>query len=162
MQDPRHDPTPRLTQRGLKARKDLSFRSREKNVSQIDEAILSVTATSWRKVALVIAMAEEILGNNLPDLIADRIEALIHDGRPLAQGDKNGGATGCGKDARWKSPKADFPTSLGNPANGAGFPLSHSPGDCCHQLKPDKSRAKKTGRFNLLTTDYRRLRLYTR
>ena len=24
--------------------------------------------------------------------------------------------------------------------------------DCCHQLKPDKSRAKKTGRFNLLTT----------
>src|SRR5439155_15897020 len=40
----------------------------------------------------------------------------------------------------------------GNPANSAGFPLSHCPGDCCHQLKPDKSRAKKTGRFNLLTT----------
>jgi hypothetical protein len=62
------------------------------------------------------------------------------------------GATGCGKDARRKSPKADFSTLLGNPANRAGFPLSHSPGDCCHQLKPDKSRAKKTGRFNLLTT----------
>ena len=46
------------------------------------------------------------------------------------QANKNGGATGYGKDARWKSPKADFPTSLGNPANRAGFPLSHSP-DCC-------------------------------
>ncbi len=34
--------------------------------------------------------------------------------------------TGCGKDARWKSHKADFPTSLGNPAKTAGFPLSHS------------------------------------
>ena len=33
--------------------------------------------------------------------------------RPWQQ--QNGGATGCGKDARWKSPKADFPTSLGNP-----------------------------------------------
>src|SRR6266851_4736761 len=32
MQDPRHDPTPRLTHRGWKARKYLLFRSREKNV----------------------------------------------------------------------------------------------------------------------------------
>jgi hypothetical protein len=31
MQDPRHDPTPRLTHRGGKARKYLSFRSRKKN-----------------------------------------------------------------------------------------------------------------------------------
>src|ERR1700721_2293197 len=31
----------------------------------------------------------------------------------------------CGKDAPWKSP-SDFPTSLGNPAQTAGFPLSHS------------------------------------
>jgi hypothetical protein len=42
---------------------------------------------------------------------------------------KNDGATGYGKDAGWKSQKADFPTPLGNPANPAGFPLSHSPGD---------------------------------
>jgi hypothetical protein len=41
---------------------------------------------------------------------------------------KNDGATGCGKAAEWKSQKADFPTPLGNPANPAGFPLSHSPG----------------------------------
>jgi len=27
-----------------------------------------------------------------------------------------------------ESQKDDFPTPLGNPANGAGFPLSHSPG----------------------------------
>jgi|HubBroStandDraft_4_1064222.scaffolds.fasta_scaffold29784_3 hypothetical protein len=63
------------------------------NSSQIDEAILSVTSTSWRKVARVIVMTGEILGENLPkgeaglDLVADRIEALIHDGRLLAQGD---------------------------------------------------------------------------
>src|ERR1700685_1606329 len=34
-------------------------------------------------------------------------------------------AEDCGKDAPWKSP-SDFPTSLGNPAQTAGFPLSHS------------------------------------
>jgi hypothetical protein len=38
------------------------------------------------------------------------------------------------------------------PAYSAGFALSHSPDDCCHQLKPDKSGAEKTVRFNLLTT----------
>ena len=65
---------------------------------------------------------------------------------------QNAGATGCGKDARWKSHKADFPTSLGNPANPAGFPLSHSPDGCWSTLKPDISCAKKTGHFNLLRT----------
>jgi hypothetical protein len=35
-------------------------------------------------------------------------------------------AEGCGKDAPWKSPKAGFPTELGNPAQGARFPLSHT------------------------------------
>jgi putative transposase len=36
-----------------------------------------------------------------------------------------------GKDAPWKSPKADFSTALGNPAKSAGFPLSHRPDDGC-------------------------------
>jgi hypothetical protein len=42
---------------------------------------------------MVIAMTCQILGDNLPndeaglELVADRIEALIHDGRLLAQGD---------------------------------------------------------------------------
>jgi hypothetical protein len=59
----------------------------------IDETVLSATETSWRKVALVIARAEKILGNNLPegqpglDLTANRIEVLVQDGRLLAQGD---------------------------------------------------------------------------
>jgi putative transposase len=35
----------------------------------------------------------------------------------------------CGKDARWKNLKSDFPTALGNPAEAAGFPLSHSSAD---------------------------------
>jgi hypothetical protein len=61
--------------------------------SQIDEAIMSVTVTSWRKVAFVIAMADKLLGNNVSEseaglhLVADRIECLIHDSRLLAQGD---------------------------------------------------------------------------
>lgn len=38
-----------------------------------------------------------------------------------------GGETGYGKGAAWKS-KNNFSTPLGNPAEGAGFPLSHSPG----------------------------------
>jgi hypothetical protein len=33
------------------------------------------------------------------------------------------------KTAGWKSHKDDFPTPLRNPANRAGFPLSHTPGD---------------------------------
>src|SRR5262249_38186037 len=41
---------------------------------------------------------------------------------------KNRRAWGCGKDAWRKSPKADFPATLGNPAPSAGFPLSHSLG----------------------------------
>jgi putative transposase len=38
------------------------------------------------------------------------------------------GEKGCGKDAAWKSTN-HFSTPLGNPANPAGFPLSHSHGD---------------------------------
>ena len=39
-----------------------------------------------------------------------------------------GGEKGCGKGAAWKSTN-HFSTPLGNPANPAGFPLSHSHGD---------------------------------
>jgi putative transposase len=48
---------------------------------------------------------------------------------------KSWAAKGCGKDAPWKSPTPDFSTALGNPANNAGFPLSHSHDDCGHQLE---------------------------
>jgi transposase len=48
------------------------------------------------------------------------------------------------RDGLWKrrwmeKSKNDFPTQLGNPANPAGFPLSHSLGDC--------GRLTKTGHF---------------
>jgi len=51
------------------------------------------------------------------------------------------GEKGCGKGATWKS-KNNFSTPLGNPAKGAGFPLSHSPGGddsftCDIVSKPD-------------------------
>ena len=39
-----------------------------------------------------------------------------------------GGREGCGKDAPGKT-ETGFPPALGNPAQGAGFPLSHRPGD---------------------------------
>jgi hypothetical protein len=48
------------------------------------------------------------------------------------------------RDGLWKrrwmeKSKNDFSTQLGNPANPAGFPLSHSPDDC--------GRLTKTGHF---------------
>jgi transposase len=73
-----------------------------------------------------------------PQLWAARLRSLRRarrsDPRP-----KTGGRQGRGKDAGWKSPKADFPTPLGNPAKCAGFPLSHRLG-CCGRLT-------KTGHF---------------
>jgi hypothetical protein len=40
---------------------------------------------------------------------------------------RNARGEGCEKDAPWKSPKADFSTSLGNSAKNAGFPLFTQP-----------------------------------
>jgi len=54
----------------------------------------------------------------------------LHSARSGDRSNANGGATSCGKDAPWKSPKPDFSTALGNPAKCAGFPLSHSFGGC--------------------------------
>ncbi len=82
------------------------------------------------------------------------LAGTLHGRRGGAGRDKNAGATGCGKAARWKSHKPDFPTSLGNPANCARFPLSHSPDCCWLTMKPDISCAKKTGHFNLLRTTH--------
>lgn len=42
---------------------------------------------------------------------------------------QSGRRKGCGKDAPWKSPKADFSILLGNLAQTARFPLSHSHND---------------------------------
>jgi hypothetical protein len=59
---------------------------------QIDEAILSVTVTSWRKVAFVIIKVADTMGSDLPEgdtgynLIAKHIESLVRGGRLLAQG----------------------------------------------------------------------------
>jgi len=61
--------------------------------SQIDEAVLAVADEHWHKVAMMIIRAAERLGSQLPegdaghDLIAQRIKALVEDGRLVAQGD---------------------------------------------------------------------------
>jgi len=66
------------------------------NDDAIDEAILSMLAVAkggWRKVAMVIARVADQMGNDLPagddryDLVAQRVEALVLDGRLAAQGD---------------------------------------------------------------------------
>src|SRR5437660_7339785 len=80
------------------------------------------------------------------------LAGALHGAGHGAGGCQNAGATGCGKDAGWKSHEADFPLQLGHPANCAGFPLSHSPDCCWLTKKPDISCAKKTGPFNLLRT----------
>ena len=64
--------------------------------SAIDEAIFSMFASDpghWRKVAAVIARVSNTLGESLPEgdtgyqLVAERIEVLLREGRLLAQGD---------------------------------------------------------------------------
>jgi hypothetical protein len=60
---------------------------------EIDEAILSVTGASWRKVAFVIIKVADAIGSDLSEgdagynLVAERIEILVRGGRLLAQGD---------------------------------------------------------------------------
>jgi len=62
-------------------------------LSQIDEAVLAVADEHWHKVAMMIVRAAERLDSQLPqgdaghDLIAQRIAALVEDGRLVAQGD---------------------------------------------------------------------------
>jgi len=63
--------------------------------------------------------------------IATRYRTLLKSYMRMIGGEqyekRNARGEGCGKDAPWKSPKADFSTSLGNPAKNAGFPLFTQP-----------------------------------
>ncbi len=60
--------------------------------SQIDNAVLAVAQASWKKVAMIIVGTASKLGNNFPradegyDLVANRIDAMIRDGRLEARG----------------------------------------------------------------------------
>src|SRR5256885_13578280 len=61
--------------------------------AQIDEAIVSFARRRWKKVARVIAEVAEAMGQGLPpgeeglEMVAQRIESLVHDRHLLAQGD---------------------------------------------------------------------------
>lgn len=63
------------------------------NTSQIDSVILSVVGEHWTKVAMVIAKVVDATSHGLPtgdegyEIISRRIEALVHDGRLVSQGD---------------------------------------------------------------------------
>ena len=62
------------------------------DTSRIEEAILCAVWKRWKKVAMVIANVSEDLGPELPtgderyDVISDRIEVLVREGRLEAQG----------------------------------------------------------------------------
>ncbi len=62
------------------------------NTSRIDEAILSVAQPHWRKVAMIIGKTADVDGVGVTDddegheIIAARIEALVGEGRLVAQG----------------------------------------------------------------------------
>jgi Protein of unknown function len=59
---------------------------------QIDDAVLAVAQASWKKVAMIIVETASTLGNSFPstdegcDSVANRIHALIRDGRLEARG----------------------------------------------------------------------------
>ena len=61
--------------------------------SQIDDAVLAVADEHWHKVAMIIIRAAEKLGSELTEgdagyeLVAQRIAALVEDGRLVSQGD---------------------------------------------------------------------------
>ena len=61
--------------------------------AQIDEAILSITETRWRKVALAIAKVAQSTGEDASDLetahkrIAERVEILVRGGGLESAGD---------------------------------------------------------------------------
>jgi hypothetical protein len=63
------------------------------NISKIDSVILSAVGEHWTKIAMVIARVVDAVRHDLPpehegyEIISRRIEALVHDGRLLAQGD---------------------------------------------------------------------------
>jgi Protein of unknown function len=61
--------------------------------SEIDSVILSAVGGHWTKTAMVILRVADAVSHDLPagdesyEVISRRIEALVHDGRLLAQGD---------------------------------------------------------------------------
>jgi hypothetical protein len=60
--------------------------------NQIDQAVLAVSESGWRKVAMIILKVADKLGSDLPegdpgyDMIAQRVEALVAAGRLVSQG----------------------------------------------------------------------------
>jgi hypothetical protein len=63
------------------------------NTSEIDSVILLAVGEHWTKIAKVIARVVDAVSHDLPpgdggyEVISQRIEALVHDGRLLAQDD---------------------------------------------------------------------------
>ena len=73
--------------------------------------------------------------------LSPKATAENHAGQETQRGRRNG----CGKAARWKSPKPDFSIELGNRAKNARFPLSPSRGDGGSSVTFSMSRRSTPG-----------------
>ena len=78
--------------------------------SKIDDAVLAVADEHWHKIAMMIIRAAERLGSELPEgdaghrLVAQRIAALVEDGRLIAQGDIS----------KWRHSEVRLPIRIGH------------------------------------------------
>src|ERR1700758_227191 len=111
---------------------------------QVTEHAQHTTDTLARHSGWLFGHGAPAPGWNIYDHLRSSASRPLQCGRSVVRKGKNRRAWDCGKAARWKSRKADFPTALGNPAKCAGFPLFHRLGGC--------GRLTKTGHFNLLPT----------
>ena len=94
------------------------------NTVSFQNLTLQIEPVRWRERWRAAGDRAPTPGRNLePELWAALLRSLRRARRSDPQ-PETGGRQGRGKDARWKSPKADFPTALGNPAKRAG---SHFP-----------------------------------
>ncbi len=63
------------------------------NITKIDDAILAAASNNWQKIAMIIAKVAPANADAFADdeddfeLVAKRIEALIGEGRLIAEGD---------------------------------------------------------------------------
>jgi hypothetical protein len=99
------------------------------NTVSVQNLRLQIEPVRWRAtLAGLHGHRAPAPGRNIHHYSRPPASGALQCGREASAERKNRRARGCGKDARRKSPIADFPALLGNPANTAGFPLSHSLG----------------------------------
>ena len=92
------------------------------------ERVLASGQADLRKVAELKKLRSTLDPFELASRIDRKLDSVyaLANRRLSPKATKTRGATAVEKPRRGKVQKTDFPTALGNPAKGAGFPLSHS------------------------------------